>query len=126
MMKSTNLDKASIGLSFICLIHCLALPLLLVILPSTYALYLDNEILHFALLIAVVPISIYALFLGCKKHKNIYIVGAGIASIALMIAAITIGNNFGASGEKILTAIGASLLAAIHFTNFRLYQNINT
>ncbi|MBT3888839.1 MAG: MerC domain-containing protein, partial [Nitrosomonadaceae bacterium] len=54
-------DKFAIGLSLICAIHCLALPLLLIILPSMIALQLDNEIFHTLIIITVLPVSIFAL-----------------------------------------------------------------
>ena len=39
-------DKLAIGLSLTCAIHCIALPFLLIGLPSFAALNLDNEAFH--------------------------------------------------------------------------------
>ena len=62
-------DKFAIGLSMLCAIHCLLLPLLLVALPSISALQIENEAFHFWMLAAVIPTSLYALSMGCKKHQ---------------------------------------------------------
>lgn len=40
-------DNFAIGLSMLCAIHCLLLPLILVALPSLGALQLQNEAFHF-------------------------------------------------------------------------------
>lgn len=116
-------DKIAIGLSLACAIHCLALPLLLVLIPSLSALQLDNENFHFWMVIAVIPTSAYALSMGCKKHKKYRLLFMGLIGLALLIAAISIDEEIiGESGEKILTLAGASILAIGHFLNFRLCQ----
>ena len=48
-------DKAAIGLSLLCAIHCLAFPLLVVLVPSLVALPLHNESFHFWMVVAVIP-----------------------------------------------------------------------
>ncbi|MDB2409181.1 MerC domain-containing protein [Pseudomonadales bacterium] len=63
-------EKAAISLSFICAVHCLALPLMVVFLPSLVVFNLEDEASHFWMLAAVVPTSLFALTLGCKKHKK--------------------------------------------------------
>ncbi|GHF00678.1 MerC domain-containing protein [Thalassotalea profundi] len=113
-------DKFSIGLSMLCAIHCMLLPLLLVALPSLGALQLDNEAFHIWMLIAVIPTSIYALTLGCKKHKRYRLLIWGITGLTLMILAVTLGHNIiGETGEKILTLLGAFCVVIAHFGNFK-------
>lgn len=63
-------DKLSISLSLLCVVHCLAVPVMLALLPSMAALQLDNEAFHYWMLLAVIPTSIYALTMGCKRHKH--------------------------------------------------------
>ena len=60
----------AIGLSIACAIHCLSLPVLLLMLPSIATLELDNEAFDFRVVVAVIPCSFYALFLGCKEHNH--------------------------------------------------------
>ena len=47
MKLQLMMDKFAIGLSAMCSIHCLAVPVLLVLLPSTAVLGLGNEQFHF-------------------------------------------------------------------------------
>lgn len=116
-------DKVSIGLSLLCAIHCLVLPFILVLLPSLAALQLDDEAFHIWMLVAVFPTSVYALTMGCKRHKRYRLLALGAAGLTLLSFAAFLGHEIaGEYGEKILTVLGASLIAAGHFANFRLCQ----
>ena len=118
-------DKFAIGLSLICAVHCLALPLLLIILPSMIALQLDNEIFHTLIIITVLPVSIFALTLGYKKHKHNWLLIVGFTGLLLLVIAVILGEETtGEFGEKLLTVLGASLVAAGHLWNFRLCQQL--
>ncbi|RKF17475.1 MerC domain-containing protein [Alginatibacterium sediminis] len=113
-------DKAAIGLSILCVVHCLALPVFIVVVPNSLALYLDNESFHLWMLVAVIPISAYALTLGCKKHKRNSLLLLGGTGVLFMIAAVTIGEHyFGELGEKGLTLLGGVLVAFGHYQNYR-------
>lgn len=125
-MKTTQelTDKFAIGLSTLCAVHCLLLPLLLVVMPSFGALQLQNEAFHFWMLAAVIPTSIYALTLGCKKHQRYRLLSWGISGLTLMVCAVFFGHDIaGESGEKILTLVGAILVVVAHWGNFKRCQN---
>ena len=112
-------DKAAISLSLLCALHCLATPVLITLLPSAIALKLDNELFHLWMLIGVVPISLFALTLGCKEHRNLGVAGAGTIGIALMCGAIILGNDLlRPFGERALTLIGAGFVTGSHIRNF--------
>lgn len=114
-------DKFAIGLSVMCAVHCLLLPLLLVLLPSMAALQLDNEAFHFWMLIAVIPSSLYALTLGCKQHKRYQVFVLGAIGLCLLIAAVALGEaRLGEMGEKLITVLGSGLIVIGHVLNFRL------
>ncbi len=116
-------DKTAIGLSFVCTIHCLALPLLLLFLPSLTALNLMDEAFHYWMLVAVVPVSLVALSIGCKKHKNLKVLLISTIGLILMVAAALAGHDLlEEMGEKIMTLIGAVCIAIGHYLNHRLCQ----
>lgn len=119
-------DKLSISLSLLCAVHCLAVPVMLALLPSMAALQLENEAFHYWMLLAVIPTSIYSLTMGCKRHKHFRLLIVGGTGLALLVLAVMLGEEIiGESGEKILTVIGASLVAAGHFWNFRLCRHLD-
>lgn len=116
-------DKLAISLSFLCAVHCLAFPLIVATLPALSSLQFDGEAFHFWMVLIVIPTSVYALTLGCRKHKHYRLIVVGGCGLVLMVAAILFGKNLlGELGEKGLTLIGAGLLALGHYRNFRLCQ----
>ena len=115
-------DQTSIGISLVCAIHCLFVPVLLVALPSLASLPLESEMFHVWMVVAVLPISIFALTLGCKKHKRYKIIFLGVLGLISLISALLLESLVGEIGEKLLTLLGAGLIAWGHFTNFKLCQ----
>lgn len=120
----TFTDKAAIGLSLICAFHCLATPSLVVLLPSLTALNLNNEALHTWMIIVVIPTSTYALTMGCKQHKRFQLLAFGVIGITCLVLAIVLAESLlGETGEKLLTTVGAAIIAYGHYKNYRLCQH---
>ncbi len=121
-MKLTQsvMDKFAIGLSMMCTVHCFATPILLTLLPSFAALQLDNEQFHLWILAAVIPTSLLALSLGCKKHKRFRYMASGLVGVTLMVLAVTVGEALlGELGEKGFTLVGSAFIAVAHWFNYR-------
>ena len=95
----------------------------IVLLPGMVALQLDNEAFHTWIIVAALPTSIYALTLGCKQHKRYQLLILGFVGLSLLAMAVMLGEGIiGGLGEKLLTVLGASLVAVGHLWNFRLCQ----
>ncbi|BCD98751.1 MerC domain-containing protein [Marinagarivorans cellulosilyticus] len=125
MIKVQTLsDTTAISLSLMCALHCLALPLALIVFPSIATLQLDNEYFHFWMIIIVIPISLYALTLGCKAHKRFYTLSIGVLGLALLLLAVSLTETvIKEIGEKILTLMGATFIAFSHYRNYKLCLN---
>ena len=118
---SVSSDKLAVSLSMLCVVHCLAFPLILALLPAMSVLPLPPEAFHLWMIVAVIPISIYALTLGCKKHKKVSVVVIGIIGLLHLVSAVILGESLiGEAGEKLLTVIGAVLISFSHYRNFNL------
>jgi hypothetical protein len=125
MENSTiKIDKAAIGLSLLCVAHCVLTPIAIVMLPALGATFLDDERFHYALLLLVLPISIFSLGLGCRKHGHREILLFGLFGLFLMSLILILGEDIlGELGEKFSTIVGASVIAVAHIRNFRACQN---
>ena len=122
-MKTTQAitDRLAIGLSLMCVIHCLAITSLVSLLPSMVALPLGNEAFHIWMVVAVIPSSAYALTLGCKQHHRYRLIILGSIGLTLLVLALFLGEErIGEIGEKILTVLGAVFVATGHWFNFSL------
>ncbi|MAV75808.1 MAG: hypothetical protein CL691_04235 [Cellvibrionales bacterium] len=116
-------NKSSIALSSLCIAHCLLVPLLLIFSPSL-SIYFAEDSSHYWMLFAVLPISFFSLFIGCKKHKNL---GVGIlilSGLILLIFSVLFGHDFlGEILEKFSIFIASTLLILGHLKNYRLCQD---
>ena len=120
MSRIAVLDRFSIGFSTLCLLHCLAVPVLVSVVPVFATFALADERFHLALVALVVPTSVIALCLGCRLHKSRRILIYGFAGVfVLVVAAILGGQHLGEIGETVLTVLGASVVALAHWFNFR-------
>ena len=116
--STSRLDRAAIALSGLCVLHCLATPLLLVLLP--FAGQLSANHFHLQMLALVVPASSVALGLGFRRHRNTGIVFAGLAGMLLLFAGATWAHTeIGIAADRMFTIAGSSILAIAHFYNGR-------
>jgi hypothetical protein len=121
---STHIDKAAIGLSFVCTVHCLLLPIALLMVPTLAASTFGDERFHQWMLIAVLPTSLIALAMGCRQHQNKSVLIIGLLGLTTLSLAIFFGHDLlGDMGEKIASVLGASLIALGHFKNHTLCKH---
>ena len=117
-------DRAAISLSLLCTFHCLVFPWAIVLIPSLAILPLEDEAFHLWMLAAVLPTSVYALTMGCRKHKRYHIAILGTLGLSILIAALFVGEGESAEiWEKTLTVIGSTFVAVGHLWNFRLCRH---
>ena len=119
--KRSTLDKVAVVLSGICLLHCLALPILLTAGAVSSSLVMDEEIFHFGMLAVILPVSAVALSIGCRQHKDMTTMVLGAVGLAILTVTAFFGHDlFGVTGERYATSIGGIVLAAAHIQNYRV------
>lgn len=107
-------DSFAIGLSGLCLVHCLALPLAASLLPVAGA-WAEAEWVHWLFVGTAAPVSLWTL--GRRPSRGLGILGLALAGLALMVAGAA---EFPAHGaETPLTVAGGLLLALAHGLNWR-------
>jgi positive regulator of sigma E activity len=115
------MDRTAIALSTVCAIHCLFLPVVVVMLPALTATSLGSESFHRFLLWFVFSISALALRQGCRRHKDRIVLMFGILGLALLVATVIVGDDVvSEDGERLTTVLGATALAFGHIRNYRL------
>ncbi|MDA9877912.1 MerC domain-containing protein [Luminiphilus sp.] len=118
-------DVSAVGLSSLCLVHCLMLPVVVSVYPATIAVTLSDEVFHLFMVLMAIPISVFALFFGCRSHKSYSVGLTGALSIGLLFMSAFLPHELaGETGERLLTVSGALSLSVSHVLNFRLCQSV--
>ena len=114
----TTLDGAAAALSSLCLVHCLALPVLAALLP---VLALGGSLhgpvwLHWLLIAMAAPVSAYALWRGLENHgERLPLV---LALFGFMVMAMGAFLHDSGLAEPTLTVGGGLLVAFAHWRNW--------
>ena len=73
-----------------------------------------------------VPISVFALSIGYKAHKNLSMVVIGFLGLSILLFALFYGNIlFGETGEKGLTLLGSIVVVLAHFRNLKVCKELD-
>ena len=138
------LDVLGAGLSALCLVHCLLLPLLPLLLAVPALPVIHDERVHTGLLVVILPIALVALWRGLRHHGRIGVPACGaLGAVLLILGALTerfgighfgtptvlaehFGEHFGTPIETSLTVLGSVLLSSAHLFNRRCIHRAAT
>ena len=110
-------DGLAVGASVLCLIHCLALPILIAALPALAARLDLGEGFHLAVLAFALPVSAVALGEGWRRHRGLTPLFVGAAGLVLLAAGLAFEDWVAV--ETGVTVAGSLLLAGAHVANWR-------
>ena len=115
------LDSSAVAISALCAIHCLALPLLVVLVPLLGASVFADEHFHELLLWVIVPTSVIAVGLARMNHRDttvLVLVGTGL--LILVAGALWAHDHAPAWVDPAMSVTGGAILAVGHIRNFRI------
>ena len=124
--RAPKLDSLAVILSGTCMVHCLALPVLMTLFPIVQGSLLEEQYFHLIMLGLILPTSLIALAVGCRKHKDPVTMALGAAGLITLTVTALIGHEiFGVLGERIVTSFGGLILATAHIRNYRCCREEN-
>lgn len=106
---------AGLGLSALCVVHCLALPLFATAAPLIGALA-ENEALHKALVVFAALAAVIGVFQSAKSTRWLFAAAAGAGVLLLASGAFVESLE---DLETPLTVLGALILAGAHIYRWR-------
>ena len=118
-------DKLAISLSAVCVLHCLFMPSFLILSSWFAAFSIDNEFIHYAILIVAIPVSAFALIRGFKNHKKLSYFVNGFFGLSLLVFAVLAAGITGEIGEKSLTLLGSLFVIYAHYKNHQICKELN-
>jgi len=112
---SALVDRLAIGLSGLCLVHCLATSVLLALLASAGGILVSPVVHELGLTIAI-ALGLVALGRGIWEHGFMMPSAVGGLGLGVMAGALTLEHGF---TETVYTVLGVAILALGHDLNRR-------
>ncbi len=119
-VQGRRLDLLAIGLSTLCLIHCLALPVLASALPFA-AHFSENELVHKLLVLMAAPVSLIVVRTARSAGGSGLFVVAALAGLGLLFLGAFVSAL--SAYEELITVAGAILLASAHLWRWLRHRN---
>ncbi len=113
-LPTTRLDRLAIGLSGLCLVHCLATTAFLAVI-ATAGGALGAEWIHQVGLVLAMIMGAVALGRGIFEHGYLMPSAVGGLGLGVMTGALTLPHG---AGEAIYTMMGVVILALGHRLNY--------
>lgn len=121
-LRKTNLiDGVGATASLACLVHCLALPVLAMLLPGIASLAARSELFHLIAPVLIAPAAVAAFRAGYRQHGGRGPALLGASGIGLLLIALhprLIGWQ-----ETLSTVAGSLALVTAHLLNWRLRRH---
>jgi len=111
-----NIDGIGSALSFVCLIHCLVLPVLLATVPFiSFVSFLNSFWAEALMMILAILNAIIAVTSGFKSHKNMIVLACFFSGIVFLMLSF-VAHKF-LHINDFFTPIGAFVLGTGHILN---------
>jgi uncharacterized YccA/Bax inhibitor family protein len=117
--STSRLDRLAMGLSGLCLVHCVTTAVLLGLLASAGGL-LGKPIIHEVGLTLAMIVGAVALGRGVREHGFMLPAAVGMAGLAVMAFALTLHEG---GQEPLFTMAGVMILALGHRLNVMAAQH---
>lgn len=113
LLATRRLDRIAIGLSGLCLVHCIATAVFLAVLASAGGV-LGAHIIHEVGLTLAMALGAVALGRGVVEHGFMMPIAVGALGLGVMAGALQLPHD---GSEALFTMIGVGLLALGHRLN---------
>jgi hypothetical protein len=126
MVLSKYFDRIAIALSTICIVHCLAMPFVIAVLPVAALTFGGDAHFHTLMLWFVVPTSVLGFAFGYRVHARLGVVLLGAAAIGVLAFTALYAHGAWDTSVETLANVAASVaLAAAHWRNFREVRRLH-
>ena len=109
------LDRIAIGLSGLCLVHCVFGALALAVMSASGSAFFGHHVHQIGIAVAI-PLAIIGLVGGALNHGRWQAVAIGGFGLGAMAGALLAGHG---PREILLTVLGVTLVGIAHLMNMR-------
>lgn len=114
-LRNGGIDRLAIGLSGLCLVHCVASAVLVAVLASAGGVLLDPIVHEVGLVLALI-LGVVGLGRGIWQHGFMMPAAVGSMGLGVMAGALSLGHE---AGGTLYAILGVAVLALGHDLNRR-------
>ena len=115
-LTSLSGDQLAMGLSGLCLVHCLATTIFFASIASVGGVFLDNHLFHEVGLVIAIGFALITLLSGVLSHGYMMPFGVGCFGLGMMAGALSRPHD---GTEVLATMVGVAVVALGHDLNRR-------
>ncbi|MBU0823373.1 MAG: MerC domain-containing protein [Alphaproteobacteria bacterium] len=115
-LTSLSGDQLAMGLSGLCLVHCLATTVFFASIASIGGVFLENHLFHEIGLIVAIGFALITLVSGVLSHGYMMPFGVGSFGLGMMAGALSRPHD---GSEVLATMVGVAVVALAHDLNRR-------
>lgn len=112
-------DRIGATASFLCAIHCAALPFMLALLPLLGLGFLADHRFERAFVLFACVLALVSLLSGYRRHRRVLPLRLALPGLALLVLGVTVAEGYSIGVHSVLVTCGGLLVAAAHFINLR-------
>jgi len=113
-------DRFGAIASFLCAIHCAALPFVLAVLPLVGLEFLADHRFERAFVMFACALALLTLINGYRRHRRPMSLMLAFPGLTLLLLGVTVAEQYTVALHSVLVTCGGVLLASAHFVNLRL------
>jgi hypothetical protein len=113
-------DRLGAIASFLCAIHCAALPFVLALLPLIGLEFLADHRFERAFVLFACALALLTLVNGYRRHRRPASLMLAFPGLSLLLLGVTVAERYPIALHSVLVTCGGVLLASAHFINLRL------
>ncbi|TBR38899.1 MULTISPECIES: MerC domain-containing protein [Dyella] len=112
-------DRVGATASFLCALHCAALPFVLALLPLLGLEFLADHRFERGFVIFACVLALASLLGGYRRHRRTLPLRLAFPGLALLLIGVTFAERYSIGLHSALVTCGGLLVAAAHFINLR-------
>ncbi len=118
--RLSRLDFVAIFLSFVCLLHCLATPVIILMLP--YLNFGRDDVFHLVMAVTLLIFASVAFVRGYQRHRQKRVIVLGSLGVTLLFVGLFLSSDkmpIRLSPQASVTIMGSVFLIFAHYLNLR-------
>ncbi|WP_266160857.1 MerC domain-containing protein [Dyella silvatica] len=112
-------DRIGATASFLCAVHCAALPFVLALLPVLGLEFLADHRFERGFVFFACILALISLISGFRRHHRPLPLLLALPGMTLLVLGVTYAEHYSIALHSVLVTCGGLLLASAHFINLR-------